>query len=100
MPIFQSPEGGENTNQFFINRIQLRLRVGTEFRHGKISRSRRSFACDVRKEVNEKNGDELATAGLLRTPEFVKRVHGMMYENPGNSMHYILPRIFRCLKEE
>ncbi|VUZ44749.1 unnamed protein product [Hymenolepis diminuta] len=34
------------------------------------------------------------------TPEFVTRVHGMMDENPGRSMCNILPKIFKCLKEQ
>ncbi|KAM3185975.1 hypothetical protein ACTXT7_005275 [Hymenolepis weldensis] len=53
-----------------------------------------SFVCKVRKELNENNGDELATtskrkphcqrsANSLRKPEFVRRVHGMIEENPG-----------------
>ncbi|KAM3176656.1 hypothetical protein ACTXT7_006100 [Hymenolepis weldensis] len=57
----------------------------------------RSFICKVRKELNENNADELAVtrkrkehcqrpADSLRTPEFVRRVHGMMDENPEKSM--------------
>jgi hypothetical protein len=55
----------------------------------------RSFVRKVRKEVNENNGDELATimrkqhcqcSDSLRTPKFVRRAHGMIDENPGKSM--------------
>ena len=59
----------------------------------------RSFVCKVRKELNENNGDELATSkrkqhcqrsDSLRTPEFViRRVHGMIDENPGKSMRHL-----------
>lgn len=47
----------------------------------------RSFVCKVRKELNKNNSDELATSkrkhhcqrsDSLRTPEFVRRVHGMI----------------------
>ncbi|VUZ51572.1 unnamed protein product [Hymenolepis diminuta] len=73
-----------------------------------------SFVCKVGKGLNEHNGDELATrkrkghcqrlADSLRTPEFVRRVHGMAWhgmtnENPGSECD-ILPRIFKCLKEQ
>ncbi|KAM3178571.1 hypothetical protein ACTXT7_002274 [Hymenolepis weldensis] len=58
----------------------------------------RYFVCKVRKEVlKENNEDELAAKGkrkehcqrpadLLKTPEFVRRGHGLMDENPGKSM--------------
>ncbi|VUZ54708.1 unnamed protein product [Hymenolepis diminuta] len=61
----------------------------------------RSFVCKVRKELpNENSGDGLAvtskrkqhcqrSADLFRTPEFVIRVHGMIF-----------PMIFKCLKEQ
>ena len=58
----------------------------------------RSFVCKVRKELNENNGDELATSkrkqhcqrsDSLRTPEFVRRVHGMIDENLGKSMRHL-----------
>ncbi|KAM3182034.1 hypothetical protein ACTXT7_013213 [Hymenolepis weldensis] len=70
-----------------------------------------SYLCKVRKELlNENNGDELATtrkrkqhcqrsADSLRTPEFLRRVHGMMDENRDKSMRDILLKIIRCLKE-
>ncbi|KAM3171091.1 hypothetical protein ACTXT7_017313, partial [Hymenolepis weldensis] len=71
----------------------------------------RSFVYKVRKELlNENNGDELVTmwkrkqycqssADSLRTSEFVGKEHGTIDENPGKSMHYILLKIFKCLKE-
>ncbi|VUZ39869.1 unnamed protein product [Hymenolepis diminuta] len=77
-----------------------------------------SFVCTVRKELlNEINGDELTAMGKrkqehcqrsanqlphphsLRTPEFVKRVYGMIDENPAKLIREILPNILRCLKE-
>ncbi|KAM3173490.1 hypothetical protein ACTXT7_012401 [Hymenolepis weldensis] len=74
------------------------------------SKITRSFVCKVKKELlNKNNGDELAatrrrkqyrrrSAYSLRTPEFVRRVHGMVDENRWKSMHDILPGIFKCLK--
>ncbi|VDL19247.1 unnamed protein product [Hymenolepis diminuta] len=77
----------------------------------------RSFLCISRKELmNEKGGDELITTERrkstvnamlthsLRTPEFVRRVHGMachgmMEENQAKSMLDNLSNIFKCLKE-
>lgn len=41
----------------------------------------RSFVCKVRKELNKNNGDELATSKSIAdilTPEFVRRVPGMI----------------------
>ena len=58
----------------------------------------RSFVFKVRKELNENNGGGLATSkgkqrcrrsDSLRTPEFVRKVHYMMDENPGKSMRHL-----------
>ncbi|KAM3181526.1 hypothetical protein ACTXT7_014198 [Hymenolepis weldensis] len=66
----------------------------------------------VSKELlNGNNGDELAatrkrkqhcqrSADSLRTSESVRRMHGMMDENLGKTMRDILPKIFKCLKEQ
>ncbi|VUZ53184.1 unnamed protein product, partial [Hymenolepis diminuta] len=54
----------------------------------------KSFVCRVKKELNGNNGGELAvmrkrkenfqrSADSLRTPEFVRRVRGMMDDNCG-----------------
>ncbi|VDL57518.1 unnamed protein product [Hymenolepis diminuta] len=71
-----------------------------------------SFACKVGKELlNENNADELGatrkrkerrqrSAESLRTSEFVRGVDGMIDKNHGKSMHNILPKILKCLKEE
>ncbi|VUZ46255.1 unnamed protein product [Hymenolepis diminuta] len=70
----------------------------------------RSFVCEIRKELNEDNADELVattkrkqhcqrSADSLRTPEFKSAWHGMMDEIPKKSICDILPKIFRCLKE-
>ncbi|KAM3171948.1 hypothetical protein ACTXT7_015552 [Hymenolepis weldensis] len=71
-----------------------------------------SYICKVREELDENHEGELAvmrrrkqehcqrSADLLRTPEFMRRAHVMIDENPGKSMCDILPKIFKCLKEE
>ncbi|KAM3188443.1 hypothetical protein ACTXT7_000269 [Hymenolepis weldensis] len=71
----------------------------------------RSSICKVRKELlNENNGNGLGATRKrrehcqcsvsLRTPRFVRRVHGMIDENPGKSMRDIFLQIFKCLKEQ
>ncbi|KAM3180191.1 hypothetical protein ACTXT7_016796 [Hymenolepis weldensis] len=71
-----------------------------------------SFIWKVRNELlNENGGDELATtrkrkehcqlsAHSLRTPELVRKVHGMMDKNRGKSIRDILLKAFKCLKEQ
>ncbi|KAM3188202.1 hypothetical protein ACTXT7_000781 [Hymenolepis weldensis] len=72
----------------------------------------RSLSAKLEKELlNENNGDELAAtskrkyhcqrpADSLRTPEFVRRMRGVIDENPAKSMRNVLPNIFKCLKEQ
>ncbi|VUZ39754.1 unnamed protein product [Hymenolepis diminuta] len=72
----------------------------------------RFSVCKVRKELpNENSGDELATTQKrkqhyqlsdhsLGTPEFVRRVHGMVDKNRTKSMPHIMLNIFKCLKEQ
>ncbi|KAM3174703.1 hypothetical protein ACTXT7_010008 [Hymenolepis weldensis] len=63
------------------------------------------------KLLNEINLDELAatskrkehcqhSAHSLTAPEFVRRVHDIIDENRGKSMHNILSKIFKWLKEQ
>ncbi|KAM3171269.1 hypothetical protein ACTXT7_016955 [Hymenolepis weldensis] len=99
-----------------MNRYAVLVSIKSKRRKLKIVRFLKvatSFIYKARKEpVNENDGDELGatrkrkqehcqrSADSLTTPEFVRRVHGMMDGNPGKSMRDILPNIFKCLQEQ
>ncbi|VDL59645.1 unnamed protein product [Hymenolepis diminuta] len=62
-----------------------------------------------KKLLNEDNGAELAatrkrkrrcqrSTDSLKTPGFVRRVHGMIDENPGKSMRDIMSKIFKRVR--
>ena len=81
-----------------MNRHTVKVSIKAEdndLKIGRFLKVTRSFVCKGRKELKENNGDELATSkrkqhcqhsDSLRTPAFVKRVHGMIDENPEKSM--------------